>query len=199
MTSLLLSYIWGWKGAFPGHFGACVLLYGAIGGLSHVRRGEGLRDIGVRLDNWQASGLDAMRVVAPLALVLITYGAARGTLHFPSLEDWPGKLLSGAVWGAAQQYGLVCFFYRRLREALPDPNAALVGSGLLFALFHLPNPFLTMATLLLGMISCWLYRREPNLAILGAAHGLLSFVIAYSLPESLTLGRRVGPGLLELR
>jgi membrane protease YdiL (CAAX protease family) len=60
-------------------------------------------------------------------------------------------------------------------------------------MFHLPNPFLTALTLCAGWLACWLYRREPNLLVLGAVHAMISFVVINSLPASLTLRMHVGP------
>lgn len=100
------------------------------------------------------------------------------------------------LWGSAQQYGLACVFYRRLRELLPGDQLPIVAACLLFGLFHLPNPFLTVVTVTLGALACWLYRREPNLLALGIWHGITSFVLFYSLPVSLTFEMRVGPQIL---
>lgn len=49
-------------------------------------------------------------------------------------------------------------------------------------------------TLFAGALSCWLYRRVPNLLVLGFMHAALSIAIARSLPYEITFGLRVGPG-----
>lgn len=98
------------------------------------------------------------------------------------------------AWGAAQQYGLVCFLYQRLLEIVQSPRAATLGAAALFATCHVPNPLLLAVTLAAGVVSCTLYRREPNVFVLGLAHAAISFVIASTLPESVTHGMRVGPG-----
>ena len=41
----------------------------------------------------------------------------------------------------------------------------------MFALFHLPNPFLTAVTLVAGILAGMLYRVVPNLWAIGAGHG----------------------------
>src|SRR2546428_5283744 len=51
MSALLISYIWGWGGAFNGDFTLCVVLYFAIGLASQLRAGERPADIGLRVDN----------------------------------------------------------------------------------------------------------------------------------------------------
>ncbi len=196
LALVLLSYIWVWEGALPLDFVAILLLYFGIGIETHWRRGERLRDIGVRADNlWPALRL-VSSWIAPVGLSAIVAGSLLGSLHFPPLGEALGSVAFGVLWGSAQQYGLVCVFYRRLREALPGRRLPIIAGGLLFGLFHIPNPFLMAATTSLGMLACWLYDREPNLLVLGFWHGLTSFVLFYSLPIWLTIEMRVGPQIL---
>ena len=123
LTALLLSYIWGWQGAFPGHAQLVVLLYFGIGIAGHLRRGESARQIGVRLDNWRAALRITLPVVAVALFVPLAVGAAFDTWHFPSwqrsLENLPWMI----AWGTAQQYGLVCLLAEK-------PFAGINGSVL---------------------------------------------------------------------
>jgi membrane protease YdiL (CAAX protease family) len=89
-------------------------------------------------------------------------------------------------------------FYRRLIEALGSSRAAAAGAAILFAVFHLPNGFLMAVTLAAGAFACALYQREPNVPIIGVAHGSISFALYYALPASITGGLRVGPGYLAV-
>ena len=194
MTALLLSYIWVWQGSFPGDFLVCVGLYFGLGALSHLRRGETAAEIGLRVDNLGRSLWDAAKLVGPLLLIPLLLGAARRSLQYPGLTGSLSAFVQGWAWGTAQQYGLVCFYYRGLVELLRDERQAALGAALLFTLFHLPNPFLMLVTFLGGILSCWLYRRGPNLAVLGAMHAVLSFVMLHSLGREFTFRMRVGPG-----
>jgi membrane protease YdiL (CAAX protease family) len=63
-----------------------------------------------------------------------------------------------------------------------------------FATFHLPNPFLVPVTLAAGLAACTLYRREPNLFVIGLSHAMVSYFLLCCLPISVTHGLRVGPG-----
>jgi membrane protease YdiL (CAAX protease family) len=197
LTALILSYIWGWQGTFRGSGPFMVTLYFGIGIAGHLRRGESPRQIGFRLDNWPAALRDAGIAVAVASCILLAIGAALDTWHFPTF----GQSLLVApwmiMWGTAQQYGLVCIIYQRLLEALQGPWAATFGATFLFALFHLPNPLLVAVTLVAGAVSCTLYRRAPNVLVLGIAHAAISFVVASSLPASLTHRMHVGPGYFE--
>ncbi|QTD49022.1 CPBP family intramembrane glutamic endopeptidase [Sulfidibacter corallicola] len=191
MVTLLLSYIWIWKGAFQGHSQIMLAAYFGIGLAGHRRAGEGPKAIGLRLDN----ALEALRLLlrwlaVPLLLVVLL---TQSTWHFPPIHEWPGDLIWGFVWGTAQQYGLLCVMYRRLREVFPDGKIAdLIAAGL-FALFHIPNLFLMGVTLITGYVSCRAYRRFPNLWVVGLFHCIVSFAISHSFPDSLSLSMKVGP------
>ena len=198
MTLLLGSYIWLWQDSFPGDFAVCVVLYFAVGIASHVRHGEPAREIGLRLDNVGRSAREAILVVGPLIVLPVLVGVWLESLRFPELYTWPLGLLRRFLWGTAQQYGLLAFFYRRFVDLFPGagwrPICAAAG---IFSLFHLPNPFLTLVTFVAGIVACWLYRRQPNLYVLGMVHALLSLTVSRSLPLDVTFGMRVGPGFLR--
>jgi len=197
MTALLLSYIWLWEDGFAGDFYVCVLLYFAIGVASHLRRGETAREIGLRVDNLGAATRRALAFVGPLILIPPLVGLVLDTIRVPQPSYVVPGILWRIAWGTMQQYGLLCFFYRRLQELLPGAWPPILAAAGLFALFHLPNPFLTAVTLGAGILSCWLYRRVPNLWALGATHGLLPVSISRCLPTSVTAHLRAGPGYLE--
>ena len=198
MSGLLTSYIWGWESTFKGDFTLCIILYVAIGLAVHLRAGERPYNIGIRADNLGAAARDALLATTALGLVLVGVGALLGSLDFPPLALWPATLRDGIAWGLLQQYGLTCIYYRRFNEILPGPGGgSLWAAGAAFALLHLPNPFLTLATFGAGLLSCWLYRRTPNLIVLGIMHGVVSFLMVETLPDSITMGMRVGPGFFR--
>jgi hypothetical protein len=192
----LLSYIWVWSGTFPGHFLVILALYFGIGIESHRRHHETPREIGVRLDNLGRAFRLVGLWIGPVILLALGAGLFFHSWRFPSLAVSAGSVAFGIVWGTAQQYGLVCVLYRRFRELLPGARIPILAAGLIFGLFHLPNPFLTAVTAILGPLACWLYSREPNLFTLGIWHGVTSFVLYHSLPVYLTLLLRVGPQVL---
>jgi membrane protease YdiL (CAAX protease family) len=195
-VALLLSYIWVWSGAFPGHFFAVLVLYFALGLESHRRCGERAREIGLRRDNFGRAVVLALCWLAPIAIAGLIAGRWLGGWAFPPLVRAVGDLAYGVVWGTVQEYGLVCVLYRRLRDVLPVRRAAMLAGGLLFCVFHLPNPLLMAVTLAMGLLACFIYEREPNLWVLGLAHGVVSFVLANALPGWLTFDWRVGPQIL---
>lgn len=194
MLTLLLSYIWLWQRTFPGNALVVVVLYFALGFASHWRRGESAREIGLRFDNWRASARDVAGFVALGIGVPLLWGAVHGTWHFKVSASVLPSVAMHMLWGTAQQYGLLCFFYRRLYEVFAGPWAATISAAAIFALCHVPNVFLIAVTFAAGIISCALYRRHPNVFILGAAHGLISLALFGALPFSVTHNLVVGPG-----
>jgi hypothetical protein len=195
MTALLLSYIWLWQGTFAGDFYVCVAAYFAIGLGSHVARGESAASIGLRFDNFGRALIQVLIFIGPAAIVPPLVASR---LPGPPPEGQTlAELVRGSLWllpwSLAQQYGLLAFFYRRFQEVLAGHTAATLAAASAFALFHLPNPFLTAVTLGAGLLSCWLYRRVNNLWALGLGHALLSWSISHSLSEQVTFGMLVGP------
>ena len=194
MTILLLTYIWLWAHAFPGAFLLCAAGYFGIGIVGHLSRGESLRNIGIRVDNWLPAVRNASYFVVVAVTGALTVGMLLSSWHFPSWKGAASTLPVTMVWATAQQYGLLCVFYRRLHDLLGNVAGAVAGAAVLFAVFHLPNSFLMVVTLAAGAVACVLYRREPNVFVIGIAHTLISFSLYYSLPFSITAQLRVGPG-----
>lgn len=194
--ALIVSYIWVWKEAFPGDRVVVLALYVALGVETHWRRGESAREIGFRLDNLGAFGRLAARWLALPVGAAAVAGVALGGAAFPPPAIWPLNILWSVAWGTAQQYGLACVFYRRLRDLLPARRATL-AAGAIFALLHLPNPFMIGLTLALGVVACALYERHPNVLGLGLVHGATSFLLANTLPGWLTFDWMVGPQILD--
>ena len=192
MLALLLSYIWGWQGTFPGDEVLVVLLYFAVGYVSHVRCRESAHVLGLRLDNWRSAARQACVPVAVAVGAALGTGAMLRSWHFEpaGLLDLPWHV----AWGTAQQYGLLCLLYRRLLDVTAGPRSAALGAGSAFALLHLPNPLLVGVTFVAGSVSCALYRRVPNVFVLGIAHAAISTVLFSALPVSMTHDLRVGPG-----
>jgi len=195
-AGLLLSYIWLWQGTFSGDRVLVCVLYAALGGLGHLARGEGPREIG-----WTGKAFGrALAGLTPFMLLVgggaVVVGAALGSLRPPRVGHLPVLLLVAVFWGVAQEYGLVAIFYRGLVEILPE-GPARWASAALFALCHVPNPALTLLTLAAGYVACSVYRRAPNLWALGVAHAVVSLAVSRSLPLAWTGGMRVGPGFLR--
>ncbi len=147
-------------------------------------------------------GLAQSLWILPVAVVLVIASvlvAKRiGTLHPLYKADF--KHVAGYVlWTLYQQFLLNDLFMPRLTRLLPSVGAAVALAAVLFATAHLPNPPLTAATLVWGVISCALFRRYHNLYALGLAQGLLGLCFAICVPDALHHHLRVGLGYLRYR
>ena len=158
---------------------------------SHIQRKESLRTIGWRLDNF-AQALRSLAVPTLVCgIILFSIGWMKGSLHFDrtNLWSWASGLL---IWATAQQYFLQGFINRRAQIVFGKGKTSVIIVGVLFAIMHLPNPVLTIATLIGGMLWAAAYQRVPNLFALGISHALLSSMLAMSLPNWLLNNLRVG-------
>lgn len=197
VTGLVLSYIWIWQRSFEGDFLVCLALFLAITLTGHRRRGETARDLGFRLDNLTSSARIVFSYVLPLVVLIIAVGLLLGLHREPPIERLWTRVALMPLFGLAQQYGLLGFYYRRFREALPGEWAPIVASAVVFSALHAPNLPVMAMTLAMSLGACWLYRKAPNLWVLGLAHGLLSLTVAMFLADLLVSGLKVGPRALH--
>jgi hypothetical protein len=108
-----------------------------------------------------------------------------------------GNYWSYAIWAGVQQFLLQCFFLTRLLRVIPRPrDAAFVAAGL-FALAHLPNPVLSILTIVWGTMACLIFLRYRNVYALAIAHAILGITIAISVPGHVDHNMRVGLGYLR--
>jgi membrane protease YdiL (CAAX protease family) len=163
--------------------------------LSHRVRGESAREVGWRLDNfWEAARLLLLPMLAVSALLVGT-GWYAGTLDFGRWEG--GQTIMGVpglslVWGPLQQYALQGFINRRAQVALGRGSLSVLLVAFLFALFHLPNPWLTFATFAGGLLWASVYQRAPNILAVGLSHSLMTWVMISSVPPGVFHNLRVG-------
>jgi membrane protease YdiL (CAAX protease family) len=127
--------------------------------------------------------------------VALAGASSIGTLHLPGrIEQLPMRLVGYVVWSFVQQFILQDYFLQRVRRLVTNTWVAVATAALLFTLAHLPNPLLTIGALLWGIISCALFVRYRDLYSLGIAHAVLGLCVAFTVPEALHHGMRVGAG-----
>lgn len=162
---------------------------------SHRLRGESLRDIGFRLDNFGK----AVRLLIPpmvlASLLLIGIGYWNGSIDFFRWRGGSailGMPLLGILWGLVQQYAIQGFINRRSQIAWGPGFVSIFTVAVLFGAFHLPNPALMFATFVGGLVWATVYQRAPNLLALAISHGLMTWILISTLPSNLLHGLRVG-------
>lgn len=101
-----------------------------------------------------------------------------------------------ALWTFIQQLLLQGFFLTRLLRILPGPKMAALAGGALFAVAHLPNPILTITTLLWGVAACLVFLRYRNLYPLAIAHAIFGITLAITIPGPVIRNMRVGLGYI---
>ena len=138
------------------------------------------------------SSLWILPTAAVVSAAGILLARAAGTLHElykPDLAHVGGYVL----WTIYQQFLLQDYFMPRLTKVL-KADAAIAFAAVLFAMAHLPNVVLTMATLVWGAVSCVLFRRCRSVVVLGITQGLLGLCFAVCVPDAYLHHMRVGLG-----
>lgn len=162
---------------------------------SHRLRGESLREIGFRFDNFgKAVRLLALPMVFATA-ILIGSGYYNRSIDFFRWRGGGAILgvpLLGIAWGLLQQYALQGFINRRAQIVWGPGVVSILVVAVLFAAFHLPNPVLMAATFAGGLVWATIYQRAPNLFALAISHGLMTWILISTIPSSLLYGLRVG-------
>lgn len=163
--------------------------------LSHRARGESARELGWRLDNFKEAARLLLPPMLAVTALLVGLGLYSGTIDFRRWEG--GQTILGVpglslVWGLLQQYALQGFINRRAQVALGRGSLSVLLVALLFALFHLPNPWLMFATFAGGLLWAWVYQRAPNLYAVGLSHSVMTWVMISSVPPGALHNLRVG-------
>lgn len=193
VTVLVAGYIWLGRHAFAGSRFVFAVLLVLLLLWSHRQRGDSMRGIGFRLDTAPRTAMFLVPVAVLSIAITLAVGYAGHSLDFPAPPVTLGTFAKLLLFGLAQQYVLLGFYHRGIATLVPSPAGAILLTALVFAAFHIPNPFLVIVTFLAALVAAAIYRRSPNLWVTGVTHGLISFFLYYSLPFSLTGGLRVGP------
>jgi membrane protease YdiL (CAAX protease family) len=160
-------------------------------GLSHYYRGETLRLLGFRWDNFfRASQVLLLPTIAMVAIVILLAWWFSGSGF--AIRSLRPRYLLLPLWALFQQYALQGFINRRIQMGLEQGYRTSLVVGLLFGLVHLPNPLLSLFTFLGGVIWADAYRRVPNLFALAASHTVASLALALTFPPGVINSLRVG-------
>jgi membrane protease YdiL (CAAX protease family) len=163
---------------------------------SHRMRGESLRDLGFRFDNFLrpiSLLLFPMFLIAMICLLAgWWFGGEVDFLRWHAGRPIAGQLVLGFGWGLAQQYVLQSFVNRRAQVAWGQGWLSILIVAIIFGGLHLPNPWLTVVTFVGGAIWAAVYQKAPNLFALAVSHAVMTWVVVSTLPASALNHLRIG-------
>jgi membrane protease YdiL (CAAX protease family) len=145
-----------------------------------------------------ASSLWVVGLALALATIAILTASHLKTLHslFSQAPRF-SHVWGYFVWAVMQQFLLQSYFLSRCLRLTSSRWTAVISVAFLFALAHIPNPMLTIATFAWGVCCCLLFLRYRNVYTLGIAHGILGICFAITVPDHFHHHMRVGLGYLR--
>jgi membrane protease YdiL (CAAX protease family) len=160
---------------------------------------QGWPAMGLRRTNlWQSLWIVGLGLLGAVATILAAD-------RLGTLRPWHGpvelirRFWGYAIWAFFQQFLLQIFFLQRLLKLVSNRVLAVALAAAIFSFAHLPNPILTLVTLVFGVAACALFLRYRNLYPLAMTHAILGICIATCFPGPVTHNMRVGLGYLEYR
>jgi membrane protease YdiL (CAAX protease family) len=163
---------------------------------SHRLRREGIRDLGFRFDNFFRTLKILLVPMIAVTIVSFLVGAWSGTrpdfLRWHAERPIAGQLALGLGWGFVQQYVLEAFVNRRAQIIWGPGAISVLLTSLVFAVLHVPNPWLMVVTLVGGLVWATVYQRAPNLFALALSHSVMTWVLVSTLPVSALNHLRIG-------
>ena len=158
---------------------------------SHRVRRESVREIGWRLGNFGRAVRLLLLPMLAAAIIIVGVGYFKKSLRFDRAQvlEWAWSL---PLWALFQQYVLQGFINRRAQLLYGRGLKSVLLVALIFALLHLPNPWLSVATFAGGALWAYVYQRAPNLPALAISQALMSMLLALSIPPAMINSLRVG-------
>ena len=157
---------------------------------SHRERGETLRELGLRTDNFLISCRLLLLPTALAVILILSFGWF--TSHGPFGGTWRWRLVAMPLWALFQQYVLNGFINRRAQMALGAGVKSIALVAFAFSVLHLPSPLLALLTLVAGATWAFVYQRAPNLYALALSHLAVSLTLAMTVSPYWLNGLRVG-------
>lgn len=188
---LILGYMWVAVPLFGGdHQVSALLILGVLGlcAWGNARSGAAW---GFQKGQMAPALRWTLALTLPVVILLLAVGFEIGTLA--SRDRLVLRFALLLAWALVQQFVLQTVILREARQRF-SRWTAIVISAAVFALIHLPNPFLTPATFVAALAWCWIYERHPNLFPIALSHAAASLAALLALGPGITGGMRVGYG-----
>ena len=193
IVATVLAYTWWLAPVTPR---STAVVAGAIVIALALARAARTREWGVSPRHFTRSLLLTSIFTVAAAAVLVAVGSSRHRWATPSLDATDAVFL--LLWALGQQFALQITLLREA-QAATSRTAGVIVASVLFAALHVPNPFLTAATLVAALAWCAIYDRHPNLIPLALSHALLTLVVLSALDDATTGRLRVGAAYLASR
>jgi len=173
--ALVACYLWWGRFAYHKPILLVLTYSGAIAVIlaSHLYFRDSLRKLGLRFDNFA----EALRAGAFPNLILLGTLLVWGLATQGLSVSWRNSTLFYIPWAFMQQYVLQNFLLARFRTILGNSRAAVIAASLMFALIHLPNSTLVVASLVGALVWCGVFLKVPNLFLVSCAHTLLGILL----------------------
>jgi membrane protease YdiL (CAAX protease family) len=165
---------------------ASILIVLALGVIWQIQSGGRW---GLSWQHFWPAFLRVSLLTIPVLLLVYLLGRSWGTVRL-SFHALP-VLIPLFVWALGQQFVLQTVIFEEANRRWRGYRA-ICFAAVVFAVLHLPNPFLAPVTLVAGIGWCAIYRYHPNILPLALSHSLSTFIIVASLPKGITGGLRVG-------
>ena len=159
-----------------------VILFWTAYVIIRSRRSRGaLRSWGFRTDNFKSTFFLVLPFAVVAVALCIAIGLWRNTLNItwhilPVLIVYP-------VWGVLQQFLVIAVVGGNLKKMKSVAIPFWIGISLpavLFGMVHYPYYWLVLGTFLLAMFYGFIYRRSPNVWVMGILHGWLGAIFFYT-------------------
>jgi len=144
--------------------------------VSSLIRQDGLKELGIRLDNIYQSGRECIIICFILTFMIAT----DLVLHFDnfsfdklfdhSFTHYLISFFKHALLGISQQFFLQSVVLIRIVQIFRNKSISVLSAATLFSLAHSPNIILMIFTYLFGFICCILFLRNRNIFALGIMH-----------------------------
>jgi hypothetical protein len=143
-----------------------------------VRRSpQAVRVWGFRTDNVSPATKSQLPFLAVAILGLVGFSIFTGSPGLPKTFWFTIALYP--VWGIVQQFALQNFIANNLKSAISRTIPLSLVAALIFAASHYPRLELLALSLFGGFFFTLAYRKNPNLWVVGTAHGILGSIVFY--------------------